>query len=185
MDLYLYSTNNINSTSTPYSYFHSTQIFFQLQLKLFYFNQKMSIQLLYLKFPDIPNVYQQKLTAPSQIRRTFDTPTQSLGMRSQSGVGRRQADSNSTEWNGATTSGSASNASLLPRTRNLISNATRSASREAADAARSEVEASFEGKVPTQQSRVFQPTGKRELISAFLGLDSGKSYLKHFKQRSI
>ena len=118
MDLYLYSTNNIHSTSTPYSYFHSTQIFFQLQLKLFYFNQKVSIQLLYLKFPDIPNVYQQKLTVPSQIRRTFDTPTQSLGMRSQNGVGRRQADPNSTEWNGATTSGSASNASLLPRTRN-------------------------------------------------------------------
>ena len=92
MDLYLYSTNNTNSTSTPYSYFHSTQIFFQLQVKLFYFNQKMSIQLLYLKFPDIPNVYQQKLTVPSQIRRTFDTPTQSLGMRSQ-----RHAGSNSTE----------------------------------------------------------------------------------------
>ena len=158
---------------------------FNFNSNYFISTKKMSIQLLYLKFPDIPNVYQQKLTVSSQIRRTFDTPTQSLGMRSQNGVGRRQADSNSTEWNGATTSVSASNASLLPRTRNLISNATRSASREAADAARSEVEASFEAKVPTQQSRVFQTTRKRELISAFLGLDSGKSYLKHFKQRSI
>ena len=41
-------------------------------------------------------------------------------------------------------SGSASNASLLSRTRNLISNAARSASREVAGAARSAMEASFE-----------------------------------------
>ena len=49
-------------------------------------------------------------------------------------------------------SGSASNASLLSRTRNLISNAARSASREVAGAARSAMEASFEAEVPTQHS---------------------------------
>ena len=50
--------------------------------------------------------------------------------------------------------GSASHASLLSRTRNLISNATRSASREAAGAARSAVKASFEAEAefPKQHS---------------------------------
>ena len=51
-------------------------------------------------------------------------------------------------------SGSASNASLLSRTRNLISKAARSASREAVGADRSAVEASFEAEVPTQHSGV-------------------------------
>ena len=32
-------------------------MFIQLELKLFSFNKKISIELLYLKFPDIPNVY--------------------------------------------------------------------------------------------------------------------------------
>ena len=63
------------------NYFPSTQIFIQLQLKLFSFNKKISIrlqfklflfnkkifiQLLYLKFPDadIPDVYSTKTARP-------------------------------------------------------------------------------------------------------------------------
>ena len=51
-------------------------------------------------------------------------------------------------------SGSGSNASLLSRTRNLISNVSRSASREAAA---SPVQASFEAEVPTRKVKTRVP----------------------------
>ena len=69
-------------------------------------------------------------------------------------------------------SGSASIASLLSRKRNLISNATRSASREAAGVACSTVKASFEAqaKVPTQHSSyIVRSSTKNQHIERFCG----------------
>ena len=62
--LFFFNTN-IHSTLTQTILFLK-QIFIQLQLKLFSFNQKISIELLYLKFPEIPNVYSTKTTRPLQ-----------------------------------------------------------------------------------------------------------------------
>ena len=100
--------------------FSSTQMFIQLELKLFSFNKKISIQLLYLKFPDIPNVYlfERSTHRPSLLRCVVkmasdeDRLTQIVRecVRNEMALQR---------------SGSASNASLLSRIRNRISNATR------------------------------------------------------------
>ena len=131
-------------------------MFIQLELKLFSFNKKISIQLLYLKFPVIPNVYSFERSAHRpgllgcvvKMASDEDRLTQIVRecVRNEMALQR---------------SGSASNASLLSRIRNLISNATRQASREAEGAALSEVKASFEAELPTQHSGVFQTTRKR------------------------
>ena len=141
----------------PQRNIRSFNTFIQLQLKLFFFNIKISIQLLYLKFPDIPNVY--------SFERSAHWPGGLLGCVVKMASDEDRLTQIVREWvrneMAQQRSRSASNASLLSRIRNLISNATRWASREAAGAALSAVEASFEAELPTQHSGVFQTTRKR------------------------
>ena len=121
------------------------------------------------KFPDIPNCNSRKLPVQSvqcsvkmasdedrliEIFREFVRNEMAL-QRSGSGSG----------------SGSGSNASLLSRTRNLISNVSRSASREAAA---SLVQASLEAEVPTRKVKMFR-SEKGE--SLFQHIGDALSYL--------
>ena len=111
---------------------------------------------MYLKFPGIPNIYSFErsthrpglLGCVVKMASDEDRLTQIVRecVRNVMALQRSR---------------SASNASLLSRTRNIISNATRSASRKAAGAAFWAVEASFKALVPTQHSGVFQTTRKR------------------------
>ena len=71
--LFFFNTN-IHSTSTQ-TIFFSTQIFIQLQLKLFSFNQKISIEVLYLNFPETPNVYSTNTTRPKFGERLTHRPS--------------------------------------------------------------------------------------------------------------